>query len=201
MCRHWLFIWLLAGPAILSGCSEKPRAREGEPTQADRERFSGRYSPPPTPPASTPVTHSTGVVDHDFLRGMSDHHKDLIRITHAIIESNSAASLDPAIRKFEDDHDHELDALLALLRTTYKDPYVPQTNPENDFIVEMLRKPGTDYAGIFLAAALKSEQGAVRILNDYLPKARNREVRTFAQRLSREEGGEMTALRRALNKR
>ena len=201
MCRHWLFIWLLAGPAILSGCSEKPQTREGEPTQADRERFSGRYSPPPTPPAAVAVTPPTGDVDHDFLRRMSNHHKDLIRITHAVIESNSAASLEPAIRKFEDDHDHELDAMLAQLRTLYKDPYVPQTNPENDFVVEMLRNPGTDYAGIFLAAALKSEQNAVRILNDFLPQAKNREVRTFAQRLSREEGGEMAALRRALNNR
>lgn len=201
MCRHWLFIWLLAGPAILSGCSEKPQTREGEPTQADRERFSGRYSPPPTPPAAVAVTPPTGDVDHDFLRRMSNHHKDLIRITHAVIESNSAASLEPAIRKFEDDHDHELDAMLAQLRTLYKDPYVPQTNPENDFVVEMLRNPGTDYAGIFLAAALKSEQNAVRILNDFLPQAKNREVRAFAQRLSREEGGEMAALRRALNNR
>jgi uncharacterized protein (DUF305 family) len=132
---------------------------------------------------------------------MSNHHKDLIRITHAVIESNGAASLEPAIREFEDDHDHELDAMLALLRSVYKDPYVPQTNPENDFVVEMLRKPGTDYAGIFLAAALKSEQNAVRMVNDYLPNAKDREVRRFAQKLSREEGGEMAALRRALNTR
>jgi uncharacterized protein (DUF305 family) len=132
---------------------------------------------------------------------MSDHHKDLIRITHAVLESNSAASLEPAIREFEDDHDHELDAMLTLLRTVYKDPYVPQTNPENDFVVEMLRKPGTDYSGIFLAAALKSEENAVRIVKDYLPTAKKRDVRSFAQKLSTEEGGEMAALRRALNAR
>ena len=198
MRRYSIFIWALAAPTILSGCSEKSRTRDGEPTQADRERFSGRYSPPP---ATAAVVPSTGDVDHDFLRRMSNHHKDLIRITHAVLESNSAASLEPAIRKFEDDHDHELDSMLALLRTVYKDQYVPQTYAENDFVVEMLRKPGTDYAGIFLAAALKSEQNAVRILNDYLPEAKNRQVRTFAQRLSREEGGEMAALRRALNAR
>jgi uncharacterized protein (DUF305 family) len=132
---------------------------------------------------------------------MSDHHKDLIRITHAVIESNSSASLEPAIRKFEDDHDHELDAILGLLRRVYHDTYVPQTNPENDFIAEMLRKPGTDYAGIFLAAALKSEQNAVRILKDYLPEAKNREVLSLAQKMSSKEQGEMAALRRALNTR
>ena len=149
MCRHWLLVWIVAAPTILSSCSEKPQAREGEPTQADRDRFSGRYNPDPTIPAALAVRPPTGDSDHDFLRRMSDHHKDLIRITHAVLESNSAASLEPAIRKFEDEHDHELDALLALLRSVYKDPYVPQTNPENDFVVEMLRNLGPITQGSF----------------------------------------------------
>jgi hypothetical protein len=89
--------------------------------------------------------------------------------------------------------------MLALLRTVYNDTYVPQTNPENDFTTEILRKPGTDYAGVFLAAALKSEQAAVRILNDYLPNAKKSQARTFAQKLRSEEAGEMAALRRALS--
>ena len=199
MCRHLLILCLVA-PMILSGCSDKPQTREGEPTRADRERFSGRYVPPPTPPAASALTPLTGDADRDFLRRMSDHHKDLIRITHAVIESNSAASLEPAIRTFEDEHDHELDAMLALLRTVYNDPYVPHTNPENDFVVEMLRQPATDYAGIFLAAALKSEGNAVRTVDAYLPNAKNPKVRSFAQKLKSEEGGEMTALRRALNR-
>jgi uncharacterized protein (DUF305 family) len=130
---------------------------------------------------------------------MSDHHKDLIRMTHAAIESNRDASLQPAIRKLEEDHDHELDDMLALLRTLYKDAYVPQSNPANDFTTEILRTPGTEYTKVFLAAAVKSEQEAVGILNDYLPKAKNREVRNFARKLRSEEAGEMAALRSALS--
>lgn len=113
-------------------------------------------------------------------------------------KSNRSAALEPAIRKFEEDHDHELDAMLALLRTVYKDSYVPQTNPANDFIVEILRKPGTDYAGIFLATALKSERSAAQILNAYLPEAKNQRIKSFAQKMSGEEGVEMADLRRAL---
>jgi uncharacterized protein (DUF305 family) len=188
MCRHWLVVYYLLGTSVLSGCSEKPHSREGEPG----------YSA--TPPAVV-VTPLTGDPDHDFLRRMSDHHKDLIRITHAVLESYSSAAAEPALRKFEDEHDHELDTILALLRSTYNDSYLPQNDPQNDFIVEMLRKPGTDYVGIFVAAALKSEQAAVRLLNDYLPKAKNPKVRTFAQKLLSEEQGEMAALRNTLNRR
>lgn len=199
MSRYWLFLCVVLATNFSSGCSEKPQTREGEPTQADRDRFAGRYTPPPSPQPSRAVPASTGDADHDFLRRMSDHHKDMIRITHAVIESNSAASVERAIRKFEDDHDRELDAMLALLWTVYSDTYVPQTNPENDFTTEILRKPGTDYAGVFLAAAVKSEQAAVWILNNYLPNAKKSQVRTFAQKLRSEEAGEMAALRRALS--
>jgi hypothetical protein len=116
-----------------------------------------------------------------------------IRLSYATI------GYERAIRKFEDDHDRELDAMLALLWTVYSDTYLPQTNPENDFTTEILRKPGTDYAGVFLAAAVKSEQAAVWILNNYLPNAKKSQVRTFAQKLRSEEAGEMAALRRALS--
>jgi uncharacterized protein (DUF305 family) len=189
----------LMAPICFSACSKEPQKREGEPTQADRERFSGRYLPPPTPPRLPAVSPSTGDPDHDFLRRMSDHHKDLIRITHAAVESNRDPSLQPAIRKLEEDHDHELDDMLALLHALYKDAYVPQTNPANDFTAEILRKPGTNYIQVFLATALNSEEEAVGILNEYLPKAKNREVRNFARKLRSEEAGEMAALRSALS--
>ena len=188
MCRHWVIVYFLAGTAILNGCSEKPQSREGEPG----------YSATPTPVVVTP---STGDPDHDFLRRMSDHHKDLIRITHAVLESNSSAAADPVLRKFEDEHDHELDNLLALLRSMYNDSYLPQNDPQNDYVVVTMRGPQTDYVGIFIGAALKSEQNAVRLVNDYLPKAKNPKVRTFAQRLLRDELGEMETLRKSLSGR
>ena len=188
MCRHWVVVYFSVGTAILSGCSEKPQPREGEPG----------YS---ATPAAVVVTPLTGDPDHDFLRRMSDHHKDLIRITHAVLESNSSAAADPVLRKFEDEHDHELDTLLALLRSTYNDSYLPQNDPQNDYVVEMMRGSQTDYVGIFVGAALKSEQVSVRLVNDYLPKAKNPKVRTFAQGLLSDEQGEMAALRDALSHR
>ena len=130
---------------------------------------------------------------------MSDHHKDVIRIAHAAIESNKDPSLHAAIRKVEEEHDHTLDAMLALLRSVYADEYVPQTNPENDVTADLLRKSSSDYTRIFLAAAEKSEEDALRILNEYLPKAKKQRVRNFAQELRRKEGAGIPALRRALS--
>ena len=188
MCRHWVAVYFSVGTAIISGCSEKPQSREGEPG----------YS---VTPAAVVVRPLMGDPDQDFLRRMSDHHKDLLRITHAVLESNSSAAADPVLRRFEDAHDHELDTLLALLRSMYNDSYLPQNDPQNDYVVAMMRGPQTDYVGIFVGAALKSEQSAVRLVNDYLPKAKNPKVRAFAQGLMRAEPGEMEALRKSLSRR
>jgi len=155
---------------------------------------------PPAPSRARAATPSTGDPDHDFLRRMSDHHLDLIRITHAAIESNRDASLAAAIRRFEEAHDHELDALLSLLQRIYNDAFVPQTNPENDFIAEMLRKHRSDNMKALLEAAEKSEADAVRILNDYLPKSKQRQVRSLAEKLRREESAGVVALRKALSR-
>jgi uncharacterized protein (DUF305 family) len=183
-------------------CSEEPQSRAGEPTPEDWQRFSGRSVPkaypPPLPVRVKPP--STGNADHDYLRLMSDHHKDVIRITHAAIESNRDPSLHAAIRRVEEEHDHTLDEMLALLRTIYGDAYVPQANPENDLTADVLRKSSREYTQIFLAAADKSEAEALGIVDNYLPNAKNSRVRAFAEKLRREERSGFAALRRALTR-
>ncbi len=186
----------------LGACSEESHSRVGEPTLEDRRRFSGRNVPQayPAPPPIRVRPPSTGNADHDFLRRMSDHHKDVIRITHAAIEANRDPSLHTAIRKVEEEHDHALDAMLALLRTIYGDAYVPQFNPENDATADLLRKSSSDYTRVFLTAADRSEAEALRILNEYLPNAKHQRIRVFAQNLRREETAGMAALRTALSR-
>jgi len=51
-----------------------------------------------------------------------------------------------------------------------------------------------------LEAAEKSEADAVRILNDYLPKSKQRQVRSLAEKLRREESAGVVALRKALSR-
>lgn len=200
--RAFMLACVLSALAAAGGCSDEPQSLAGEPTLEDRQRFSGR-NVPQAYPAPAPIRvrpPSTGNADHDFLRRMSDHHKDVIRITHAAIESNRDASLHATIRKVEEEHDHALDAMLALLRTIYGDAYVPQVNPENDVTADLLRKSSSDYTRVFLAAADRSEAEALRILNEYVPNAKQQRVRAFAQNLRREEAAGMAALRMALSR-
>jgi hypothetical protein len=169
MASYWLILWMLVTPALFTGCSEKPPPRrEGEPTQADRERFSGRYRPPPEPPPSPALTPSTGDPDHDFLRRMSEHHAGLIVLTYAAIESNGSPSVQPAIRKIEEDHDHELDTMLGMLRRIYKDGYVPKAARDNTLTAETLRATGDGTS--FFRSALQTEEQALQTVNATFPK-------------------------------
>ena len=198
MTSHWLFLCVLLTPPLSSGCSDKPAAREGEPTQADRERFSGRYVPPPSPLPPPTVTLSTGDPDHDFLRRMSDHHTGLMVVIHAAFESNRSSSLQPAIRKIEDEHDAELDTMLSMLRRIYKDAYVPSAGRDYTRVAQTLRG-GTGDTMTFFRTALKTEEKALQMINEYLPKARNAQVKRFADQLRLDEPREIACIRKILN--
>lgn len=200
MCRQWRFLYVLLASAFFNGCSEKPPVRpDDEPTQADRERFSGRYRPPPAPPPLATALASTGDPDHDFLRRMSDHHAGLIVLTHAAIESNRSASLQPSIRKIEEDHDHELDTMLAMLQRIYKDRYLPAAPGGYTLMAQTLRAGPADTTSFF-RSALKSEELVLQMINDYLPKAKNAQVRSFADALKRDQPREIAAIRKTLNR-
>lgn len=189
-----------ASLALVGGCTDGPQSRAGEPTPEDRQRFSARRGPQaypaPAPPREKPA--ATGNADNDFLRQMSDHHKDVVRMTHAAIEANRDPSLHSVLRRVEEEHDHRLDAMMSLLRDVFADSYAPETNPENDQSADRIRRSVSEYRPTFLTVVEKSEDEESRILNEYLPRAKNQRVRALAESLRREKRVGMAALRRAL---
>jgi len=191
----------LVGLTVMSACSEQPQSRVGEPTPEDRQRFSRGSVPRASAPAISArvAAESTGDPDRDFLRRMSDHHKGVIHIVHSAIESNRDPALHATIRKVEESHDHALDGMLALLRSEYGDAYLPQTSQESDRIADLVRKSSNDHTKLLLAAADKAEADGLRIVNDYLPRAKSQRVHRLAENLKRGGNIGMAPLRRTLN--
>ena len=114
------------------------------------------------------------------------------------IESNRSPSLQPAIRKIEEDHDHELGTMLTMLRRIYKDGYVPAPAGDYNLVAERLRE-GTGDSTTFFRSALKTEEQALQMINAYLPKSRNAQVKRFTDALKRDEPREIAAIRKILN--
>ena len=129
---------------------------------------------------------------------MSDKHAGLIVLTHAAIESNRSATLLRAIRRIEEDHDHELDTMLTLLRRIYKDEYVPVAPGDYTVMARTLRSGAGD-STTFFRSALKTEEKVLEMVNDYLPQSRNAQVKSFADELKRDHRRGIAAIRKVLS--
>jgi len=128
---------------------------------------------------------------------MSDHHAGLMVLIHAAIESNRSPSLLPVIRKIEDEHDRELDTMFSMLRRIYNDAYVPGAGGDYTRMAQTLRA-GAGNSTTFFRAALTIEEQALQMINEYLPIARNAQVRRFAEELRGDEPREIAAIRKIL---
>ena len=124
----------------------------------------------------------TGDPDHDFLRMMSDHHKGLTEMAHGAKEMKLPVAADA--RKLDTKQDAELDKMMTMLEKQYKDPYSPKIMPSNQAMIDALRgKAGTDYGKTFYQNVVQHHQEALKMINDYLPKAKKPELKAMAEKM------------------
>jgi uncharacterized protein (DUF305 family) len=152
----------------------------------------------PVPSAMTPVTAAsdstnhagmsgmamTGDPDRDFLRMMSDHHKGLIAMAHETIERKETLAVKPIARRLDKEQDDELDKMVTMLEKDFKDPYAPNVLPEHQAMVDQLKpKTATEYDQTFLANVVKHHEAAIKMVDDYLPQAKNSTVKAMAEKM------------------
>ncbi len=147
-------------------------------------------------PAAAPI--QTGDADHDFLRAMSNHHKNVIVLADAALEANNRPEMEDVIRQLEERHGHELDAMTSILRKIYKDRFMSSPNPETKLTADLLRRSGSGYRRIFLDAAIRSEQEALRTLDFYLPRAKRMDIERLAEKMKSDETHDVVAMRKRL---
>jgi len=187
---------------MLMACSQEKKRDPGEPTPFDlyvaSERLKGGYRAPADTIQSTPVNATTGDADHDFLRDMSNHHKNVIVLADAALEANQSPDMESVIGQLVERHGHELDALSAILRNAYKDRYISSPTDETRRTAELLRQSGSHYKQTFFNAAIKAEQDALRIAKAYLPKGKTADVERLAAKIEGNETKEIVAMRKLL---
>ena len=141
----------------------------------------------------------TGDPDRDFLRMMSDHHKGMIAMVHPTIESKENLSVKPDARLIDKEQDAELNKMITILSNEYKDDYTPKVTPDNQRMVDGLKgKSGKDYSRTFLANTIMHHEEAIKMVNDYLPKAKNAEVKRMAEAIKAGQTKEIAKYRKEL---
>lgn len=134
----------------------------------------------------------TGDPDRDFLRMMSDHHKGLIAMAHMTKEQTPAPASATDATKLDTKQDAELDRMQTMLEKDFKDTYSPKVRPDNQAMIDQLRgKTGADYDRTFYQNVVEHHQQAIRMIDGYLPKARNAVLKQMAEKMKADQTKEI----------
>jgi uncharacterized protein (DUF305 family) len=134
------------------------------------------------PGMSGMAQNMTGDADHDFLRMMSDHHRGLILMAHETIESKDKLTVKGVAEKIDTNQDKELDDMVTMLEKDFKDPYAPKVLPANQAMAdELAKKSGTEYDRAFLQNVMAHHEEALKMIDAYLPTAKNATVKAMAE--------------------
>lgn len=141
----------------------------------------------------------TGDPDHDFLRMMSDHHKGLIAMVHPTIDSKENLAVKGDASKLDKKQDTEIEKMIAILDKQYKDPYTPKLMADHQRMVDELKgKSGADYSRTFLRNVIEHHQQAIKMIDDYLPQAKNAEVKNMAVKMKSDQTKEIAEFQKKL---
>ena len=189
--------------ALLLACSQEQKRDADQVTPWDslvaaNKRRQGRLRARVDTSPSAVVPIQTGDADHDFLRAMSNHHKNVIVLADAALEANNRPEMENVIRQLEERHGHELDARTSILRKTYKDRFMSSPNPDTKLTADLLRRSGSGSSRIFLDAGIRSEEEALQTLDFYLPKAKRMDIKRLAERIKSDETHDVVAMRKRL---
>ncbi len=136
--------------------------------------------------------------DQEFLRVMSDHHQGLIALVHPTMEGNTATpAARAAARTLDKVQDAELDTMVTILETRFKDPYGPTVTPDNKALAERLaRQTGAAYDRTFYQDVIAHHREAIDLIDQYLPKLTRPDLKAMAQRMRAEDTRAIAAYQR-----
>lgn len=186
----------------LAACSPKPDSTADSTAMAPAPSMSASSDSAAT---STNMQMSgmakmTGDPDRDFLRMMSDHHKGLIAIVHPTLDKKENLAVKGDAAKMDKKQDAEIEKMITMLDQQYKDTYTPSVMPDNQRMVDELKgKSGADYSRTFLKDVIAHHEQAVKMIDEYLPKAKNPQVKSMAEKMKSDQTKEIAEFQRKLS--
>ena len=147
------------------------------------------------------MKNMSGDPDRDFLRMMSDHHKGLILLAHMTKERTGGGSAVADAEKLDAAQDKEIDRMQTMLEKDFKDPYAPKVSAENQAMADELKtKTGKEYDRTFYQDIITHHQGALKMVDEYLPKSRNATVKKMAEKMKADQTKEIADFQKKVDK-
>ena len=146
------------------------------------------------------MSNMTGNADQDFLRMMSDHHKAMIEMAHGAAERKGSGVKEIAAR-IDTKQDKELDQMVTMLERDFKDQYDPKVMPDDKKMADDLNaKTGKAFDRAFLEHTVMHHQMAIRMVDDYLPKLKNAQIKQMAEKIKADQAKEITEFKAKADK-
>lgn len=146
------------------------------------------------------MANMTGDPDRDFLRMMSDHHKGLIAMVHPTLDKKENLAVKSDASKLDKKQDAELKKMITMLDQQYKDAYTPGMMPDHQRMVDELSgKSGAEYSRTFLKNVIAHHEQAIKMVDDYLPKAKNAQVKNMAAKMKTDQSKEIAEFQKKLS--
>jgi uncharacterized protein (DUF305 family) len=158
----------------------------------------------PAPSAGTPgatnasATATTGNVDQDFLRAMSDRHQGIVAIarpTKGRFGAGEAVRGDAAT--LDAKGTAQLDSMSAMLRSAFNDQYLAKVLPNHQAVSDSLAKlSGPAFDRHFYDGVIAHHQEGIRMLEQYIPRLTRPDLKAMAERMRDEHRREIEELER-----
>lgn len=126
----------------------------------------------------------TGDPDRDFLRMMGDHHKGMLLMTEPALAKG--ITVKDEAQRIATDQKPEIGKMTAILKSAYSDSYEPKVMSDGRKMAgELDALTGTALDRMFLEKTILHHKAAIKMVDEYLPKAKNSEVKTIAEKIKK----------------
>lgn len=140
--------------------------------------------------------------DQEFLRMMVDHHQGLIEMGDTALAKNPSEHIRMDVREMGQKQRAEQKQMIGMLKSDYSEDKMPMVMPSNaSMISEVASKSGADLEKTFRENVIKHHEEALKMIDDYLPKAVKPTLKSMATKMKSDQQKEIAELKKELSER
>lgn len=155
------------------------------------------------PVATTPAPHSMADMnrpaakdaDHEFLRGMVDHHEGMIQMGTAAMTKGSTQQVKDDAHKMHTKQLAEQKQMQAIVSANYGEEVMPMVMPSDKTMVDALtQQSGTAYDRAFYQNVIQHHRAGIQMMNDFEGRVQRADVKQMITRMKADQQREIQEL-------
>lgn len=145
--------------------------------------------------ANTPARDA----NQEFLRMMVDHHQGMLQMADTALKKATSAEVRSEATRMRAAQTAEQQKMLGMLKSQYGEDKMPMVAPADASMITMLSgASGATFDRQFREHVIMHHQEAIKMVDQFLPRLTNVELRQMAEKMKIDQTREIAELRRKL---